>query len=96
MEDLGAVGITHGMIADKKGNVYFASSEEYAVAYITPGGVRKILVEDPNLIWSDSFGISSDDYLYFTCAQLQRLPQWNNGEDKTEYPYRAFKVKLPL
>lgn len=96
VEDLGKVGITHGMIADKKGNVYFASSEEYAIAYITPDGVRKILIEDPNLIWSDSFGISSDDYLYFTCAQLQRLPQWNNGEDKTEYPYRAFKVKLPL
>ncbi|MCL7987227.1 major royal jelly family protein [Sphingobacterium sp. lm-10] len=95
VQDMGKVGITHGMIADAKGNVYFASSEDYKLVYITPDGVLKTLIADPNLIWPDSFGIGKDGYLYFTCAQIQRLPQWNKGEDKTEYPYRAFKVKLP-
>ncbi|PVH25404.1 L-dopachrome tautomerase-related protein [Sphingobacterium corticibacter] len=95
VEDLGEVGITHGMIADERGNIYFASSENFRISYVTPDGVLNMLVEDPKLIWPDSFGISSDGYLYFTCAQIQRLPHWNNGLDNTEYPYKAFKVKLP-
>lgn len=95
VEDMGKVGITHGLIADTKGNIFLTTSESYSVSYLTPDGHLKILIEDPKLLWPDSFGIGSDGYLYFTCAQLQRLPQWNNGEDKTDYPYQAFKVKLP-
>lgn len=95
VEDLGDVGITHGMVADAIGNIYFASSEDFKITYITADGVLSTLLEDPQLIWPDSFGIGADGYLYFTCAQLQRLPQWNDGDDKTDYPYRAFKVRLP-
>lgn len=95
VEDMGKVGITHGLIADAAGNIFLTTSEHYSISYLTPGGEVKTLVEDPRLLWPDSFGIGSDGYLYFTCAQMQRLPQWNNGEDRTDYPYRAFKVKLP-
>lgn len=95
VEDMGKVGVTHGLIADATGNIFLTTSESYSISYLTPGGQLKTLVEDPRLLWPDSFGIGADGYLYFTCAQLQRLPQWNNGEDKTVYPYQAFKVKLP-
>ncbi len=95
VEDMGLVGVTHGLIADKKGNIYLTTSESYSISYLSPDGGLHQLVQDRRLLWPDSFGIGSDGYLYVTCAQLQRLPQWNNGEDKTEYPYRAFKVKLP-
>ncbi|MFT3739271.1 MAG: L-dopachrome tautomerase-related protein [Breznakibacter sp.] len=95
VEDLGKVGITHGLIADAQGNVYLTTSESYSISYLAPDGELHTLVEDPRLLWPDSLGIGTDGYLYFTCSQLQRLPQWNNGEDKTEYPYRVFKVKLP-
>lgn len=94
VEDMGEVGITHGMIADDKGNIYFASSEKFNISYLTPAGKLKVLVEDPRLIWPDSFGIGADGNLYFTCAQLQRSAQWNNGQDRTEYPFKAFKVSL--
>lgn len=95
VEDMGPVGITHGMIADKKGNIYFASSEEYTISYLDSTGNLHTLIEDPNLLlWPDSFGIGPDGHLYFTCAQIQRLPQWNNGKDKTDYPYRAYKLQL--
>jgi len=40
-------------------------------------------------------GISGDGYLYFSCAQLFKDPQWNKGADKVELPYYVFKVKLP-
>lgn len=96
VENMGKIGITHGMIADADGNVFFASSENYNISYINSDGQLKTLVEDSGLlIWPDSFGIGADGHLYFTCAQMQRLPQWNNGKDRTEYPYKAFKVKLP-
>jgi len=95
VEDMGLVGVTHGLIADKKHNIYLTTSESYSISYLSPDGELHQLVQDRRLLWPDSFGIGSDGYLYVTCAQLQRLPQWNNGVDKTEYPYRAFKVKLP-
>lgn len=95
VKTVGLPGITHGLIADKKGNIYLSTSESYSVSYLTPDGKIHVLVRDPRLIWPDSFGIGTDGYLYFTCAQIQRLPQWNSGTDKTEYPYRAFRVKLP-
>lgn len=95
VEDMGLVGATHGLIADKNGNIYLTTSESYSISYLSPDGGLHQLVQDKRLLWPDSFGIGSDGYLYVSCAQLQRSPQWNNGIDKTEYPYRAFKVKLP-
>ena len=95
VENVGKTGITHGLIADKKGNIYLTTSESYSISYLSPDGKIYQLVQDSRLLWPDSFGIGSDGYLYFSCSQMQRLPQWNNGMDKTEYPYQAYKVKLP-
>lgn len=96
VETMGQVGVTHGLIAGPEGNIYLTSSESYAIKYLKPNGNIQTLVADKRLLWPDSFGIGADGYLYVTCAQLQRLPQWNNGKDKTSYPYRAYKVKLPV
>lgn len=95
VETVANVGITHGLIADRNGYVYLTTSESYSIHYVTPDGKVHLLVEDPRIIWPDSLGIGTDGNLYFSCAQMQRLPQWNKGEDKTEYPYRIFKVQLP-
>ena len=95
VKDMGEVGPTHGLEADAKGNIYLSTSTDFAMKYISPDGKLHTLVQDSRLLWPDSLGIGSDGFLYFTCAQLQRLPQWNDGEDRTEYPYTAYKVKLP-
>lgn len=95
VEDMGRVGVTHGLIADKAGNIYLSTSESYSISYLSPDGMLHTLVQDPRILWPDSMGIGSDGYLYFSCSQLQLLPDWNNGIDKTEYPYRIFKVRLP-
>lgn len=95
VETVGLPGITHGLIADKKGNIYLTTSESYSISYLTPEGQIHKLIQNKALLWPDSFGIGSDGYLYFSCAQIQRLPQWNDGIDKTEYPYRIFRVRLP-
>jgi len=95
VEDMGETTVTHGLIADKNGNIFLTSSMDYSIKYFSPDGQLHTLVQDSRLLWPDSFGIGSDGYLYFSCAQLQRDPSWNDGEDKVEYPYRIYKVKLP-
>lgn len=95
VEDLGKVGVTHGLIADAKGNIFLSTSKTQSISYLTRQGELKTLVQDKRLRWPDSFGIGTDGYLYFSDSQLQRLPQWNNGVDKTEYPYHLYRVKLP-
>ena len=95
IEDMGEVGITHGLAADSSGNIFLTTSTDYAIKYLSPDGNLHLLVQDSRIIWPDSLGVGSDGYLYFTCAQLQRQPEWNDGDSKVELPYRAYKVHLP-
>lgn len=95
VQDMGEVGVTHGLEADAKGNIFLTNSLDYAVRYLTPEGEIKTLVQDSRLLWPDSFGIGTDGYLYFSCAQLQNEATWNQGVNKAELPYTIYKVKLP-
>ena len=95
VEMVAETGICHGMIADKKGNIYISNSPEHAVQYVTPDGKVNLLVKDDRLLWPDSFGIGKDGYLYLSASQMHRLPKYNDGKDMVRYPYRVYKVKLP-
>jgi sugar lactone lactonase YvrE len=95
VELVAETGVCHGMTADSKGNIYLSNSPDHAIQYVTPNGKVHFLIKNERIIWPDSMGIGSDGYLYFSCSQMNRLPQYNNSEDKTEYPYRVYKVKLP-
>ncbi len=88
-------GVSHGMIADKNGNVYLTDSPAKAVRYLTPGGQLKTLAQDDRFSWPDSFSIGPDGYLYMTDAQINRGKPFNNGQDKTDYPFRLYRMKLP-
>lgn len=95
VEEVGETGVSHGMIADKAGNVYLSDSPAQAIRYVTPTGSLETLVRDGRLAWPDTFAVGPDGYLYVTCSQISRLPKWNNGEDKVQYPFRLYRVKLP-
>lgn len=88
-------GVTHGLEADAKGNIFLTNSLDYSIRYLSPDGKIHTLVQDSRLLWPDSFGIGTDGYLYFSCAQLQNEATWNNGVNKAELPYTIYKVKLP-
>ena len=53
------------------------------------------LIVDDRLIWPDSYSVSTDGYLYISCSQIHKQPEYNNGENKRESPYTIYKLKLP-
>lgn len=95
VEDMGETGVSHGMIADAKGNVYLTDSPNKAVRYLTPAGELKTLVRDDRLLWPDTFAVGANGYLYLTAAQIHRTKKYNNGQDKVDYPFRLYRMKLP-
>lgn len=95
IEPVATTGICHGMIADVHGNIYLSVSPDHAIKYLSKDGKLHTLVKDPRIIWPDSFGIGSDGYLYFSCSQINRLPAFNGGKNRVDYPYRVYKVALP-
>ncbi|GAB3882135.1 L-dopachrome tautomerase-related protein [Spirosoma agri] len=95
VEIMAETGVSHGMYSDKVGNVYLTDSPAKAVRYLTPDRKLETLVQDSRLLWPDSFGIGSDGYLYLTAAQIHRTKKYNNGEDKVDYPFRLYRMKLP-
>lgn len=88
-------GVTHGLECDAEGNIYYGRSPSHSIKYVSQDGNVHTLVTDDRIIWPDSFGVGSNGYLYFSCAQLNRLPKYNKGENRVDYPFRVFRVKMP-
>jgi len=95
VETVADTGVCHGMIADAKGNIFITDSVNKEIRYVTPSGEVKSLVKDDRLLWPDSLGIGSDGFLYLTASQIHRTANYNDGTDRVEYPFRAYKVALP-
>jgi sugar lactone lactonase YvrE len=95
VEDLGHFTTTDGMIFDKKGNLYLGDIEHYSIVQITPDLKKKTIIQDARLIWPDSYSISDDGYLYISCSQIQKQPDYNNGVNMRTSPYTIYKMKLP-
>ena len=95
VEVVAETGVSHGMISDAKGNVYLTDSPSKAVRYVTPSRKLETLARDSRFLWPDSFAIGPDGYLYMTAAQIHRTKKYNDGQDKVEYPFRLYRMKLP-
>ncbi|WP_108246150.1 L-dopachrome tautomerase-related protein [Muricauda brasiliensis] len=93
--DLGTFTTTDGMIFDDKGNLYFGDLEQHSILKITPDLQMQELVQDKDqLIWPDSYSISKDGYLYITASQIQWMPWFHQGKNKTKIPYKVLRLKL--
>jgi len=95
VEKVAETGVCHGMVAGHDGKIYLTDSAHKEIRYVSPEGVGETLVRDERLIWPDSTGIGSDGYLYLTCSQINRGAGFNGGKARYEFPFRAYKVKLP-
>jgi sugar lactone lactonase YvrE len=95
VEDLGSFAVTDGMIFDKRGNLYIGDYQNYKMVQITSAHKMEDLMADERLIWPDSYSISTIDYLYISCSQINKQPDYNEGENKRTTPYAIYRMKLP-
>lgn len=95
VEDLGRFAVTDGMIFDKSGNLYLGDYQNYKMVKISPAHKQEDVVADERLIWPDSYAISEDGYLYISCSQINKQPDYNEGENKRTTPYAIYRMKLP-
>jgi sugar lactone lactonase YvrE len=93
VEDLGHFASTDGMIFDKSGNLYFGDPQNYRILKIDKNLQVTTLLVDSRLIWPDSYSIA-DGYLYISCSQIQKQPEYNNGVNKRTSPYTVYRMKL--
>jgi len=93
VEDLGHFTTTDGMIFDKAGNLYLGDLQRYRIVRIDPQLKMTTVVEDQRLIWPDSYAIA-DGYLYVSCSQINKQPDYNEGVNKRTSPYTVYRIKL--
>ncbi len=93
VEDLGHFNTTDGMIFDDAGNLYMGDLQNYAIVKLDKDLKKTILVQDKQLIWPDTYSIA-DGYLYITCSQINKQPEYNNDVNKRTTPYMVYRLKL--
>lgn len=93
VEDLGHFTTTDGMIFDKQGNLYLGDLQGYRIVRLDKDLKMTTLVQDQRLIWPDSYAIS-EGYLYISCSQINKQPDYNEGQNKRTSPYTVYRVKL--
>lgn len=93
VEDLGHFTTTDGMIFDKAGNLYLGDLQNNSIVQINNKHQMKLLLKDDRLIWPDSYSIA-DGYLYISCSQIQKQPEYNNGQNKRTSPYTVYRMKI--
>jgi sugar lactone lactonase YvrE len=94
VQDLGHFTTSDGMIFDHKGNLYLGDIEKYRIVRIDSTMHMTTLVQDSALIWPDSYHITADNYLYVSCSQIQKQPDYNNGVNLRTKPYMIYRIKL--
>lgn len=94
VEDLGHFTTTDGMIFDKYGNLYLGDIQNSRIIKITPDMQVTTVIQDGKLIWPDSYSISDDGFLYISCSQIQKQPDYNEGVNKRTTPYTIYRTKI--
>ncbi|SCB76756.1 Major royal jelly protein [Chitinophaga costaii] len=83
-----------GLAEDEKGNIYFGAFEQQAILQRTPDGQYHLLAYDKdNFVWPDGLAYRNG-YVYVTLGQWNRLPSFNEGEDKRKPPFLVIRIKV--
>lgn len=92
--DLGEKGAFDGLETDNQGRVYGGDYEHDSIRQRQADGEWKTIAHDPRILWPDTLSVSRDGYLYFTANQLNRQPQFHEGDDQRRKPYTLFRIKI--
>ncbi len=78
VETVAASEPNDGLWQDKTGKLYFTSVQKGAIETQDPGAKeRHLLVQDPRLVWPDTFAEGPDATLYVTNSAIQNSPRYN-------------------
>jgi sugar lactone lactonase YvrE len=94
VRDLGEKGLTGGLTTDSKDRVYLSLQEHNAVGRRDPDGRITVLAADERLVWADTFWITPDRWLYISGAQVNRRPEFNDGQDLSKPPYAILRMRI--
>lgn len=92
--DEGMKAACDALTSDSKDRVYAAAYEADAILRRAPGGTWETVAHDPRMLWPEALCLAADGYLYFTCTQNERSPDFHDGKDERAKPYVLFRVKL--
>jgi sugar lactone lactonase YvrE len=95
VQDLGHFTTSDGMICDQDGNLYLGDLQNNCIVQVNKDLEMTTVLKDHHLIWPDSYSISDDGHLYISCSQIQKQPEYNNGENKRTAPYTIYRMALP-
>lgn len=95
VQDLGVFAVTDGMIFDLDGNLYLGDYQNYGIVQINPDLEMTTITKHDQLIWPDSYSVSTDGFLYISCSQINKQPDYNEGENKRTSPYTIYRMRLP-
>ena len=92
VETVSASEPNDGLWQDKSGKLYFTAVQKGAIETQEPGaGERHMLVEDPRLVWPDTFAEGPDATLYVTNSAIQNSPRYNS-HGWTEKTFNLWKI----
>ncbi len=83
-----------GSVMDAHGNLYFSDLKANAIRKRAPDGVITTIACDPRLHWVDAMFITDDGQLLMPAAQIDRVPLFNQGVSRVEWPISLFTLKL--
>ncbi|MFZ4861708.1 L-dopachrome tautomerase-related protein [Sphingobacterium sp. Mn56C] len=92
---LGNFTTTDGLGMDNLGNLYLGDLEKRQLICLSPDlKVRVIVPPDEALAWPDSYHFTADGWLYISCSRIDEQPQFHNGKNQRQGPYKIVRIKL--
>ncbi|HEX2606739.1 MAG TPA: L-dopachrome tautomerase-related protein, partial [Flavisolibacter sp.] len=93
VEDLGTFNTTDGMIFGARGILYQGDLQASSIVAIDREHKKTTLLQDNRLIWPDSYAFSEEGYLYISCSQIHKQPEYNEGVNKRNTAYAIYRIK---
>ena len=93
VKDHGDRPAADGITIDTDDNLYFGSFEHLSIIRKKQNGEFELIAHDERFVWLDSLFVSNN-YIYITLGQWNRLPEFNNGKDLRKPPYLVVRVKI--
>nr|WP_240488669.1 major royal jelly family protein [Labilithrix luteola] len=93
VRDEGEKGFADGLASDRNDTIYVTDAEHDEILRRRRDGTMDVLTRDPRIVWPDGI-FATQDHVYVTLGQWNRLPAFNDGKDLRQPPYLL--VRIPI